>query len=118
MNSRALPQRCAATWSARRHIRNPSIANLDAQLTSTRKLIEDELTRITTAVRSDLERAQAHQESLERDLDRLRKTAGENDQASARLRALEREADASRAVYQAFLTRARETGEQQQIDKT
>ena len=35
-----------------------------------------------------------------------------------RLRELEREVEASRAVYQAFLTRARETGEQQSIDNT
>jgi len=98
--------------------KHPSIANLDAQLASTRKLIDDELRRIATAVHSDLERAQAHQESLELELDRLKKMAGENDQASVRLRELEREAAASRAVYQAFLTRARETGEQQSIDNT
>ena len=35
-----------------------------------------------------------------------------------RLRELEREVEASRAIYQAFLTRARETGEQQSIDNT
>jgi polysaccharide biosynthesis transport protein len=98
--------------------RHPSIANLDAQLASIRKLIDEELTRITTAARSDLERAQANQESLERDLERLKKTAGETDQASVRLRELEREAEARRAGYQAFLVRARETGEQQSIDNT
>jgi len=98
--------------------KHPSIATLDAQLSSTRKLIDDELTRITTAVRSDLERAQTHEESLERELDRLKRTATENDEASVRLRELQREAEASRAVYQAFLTRARETGEQQSIDNT
>jgi len=98
--------------------KHPSIANLDAQLASMRKLIDEELTRITTAARSDLERAQANQESLERELERLKKMAGETDQASVRLRELERESEASRAVYQAFLTRARETGEQQSIDNT
>lgn len=98
--------------------KHPSIATLDAQLSSTRKLIDDELTRITTAVRSDLERAQTHEEALERELDRLKRTAAENDEASVRLRELQREAEASRAVYQAFLTRARETGEQQSIDNT
>src|SRR5262249_45234955 len=66
--------------------KRPSIATLDAELASTRKLIDDDLTRITTAVRSDLERAQAHQESLERELDRLKRTAAENDEASVRLR--------------------------------
>jgi succinoglycan biosynthesis transport protein ExoP len=98
--------------------KHPSIANLDAQTASIRKLIEEELTRITTAARSDVERAHTHQQSLERELERLKTTAGETDQASVRLRELEREAETSRAVYQAFLTRARETGEQQSIDNT
>lgn len=98
--------------------RHPSITNLDAQIQGVQKLINEELARIATAARSDLERTQASEKALEANLDALKQKSVETSQASVRLRELEREADASRAVYQAFLTRARETGEQQSIDNT
>ena len=98
--------------------RHPSITNLDAQIRSLQKLIDEELGRITTAARSELERAQASERALEANLDSLKQSANSTNQASVRLRELEREVEASRAVYQAFLTRARETSEQQSIDNT
>lgn len=98
--------------------KHPSITNLDAQIAGVQKLINEELSRIATAARSDLERTQASEKALEADLEALKQKAVATSQASVRLRELEREAEASRAVYQAFLTRARETGEQQGIDNT
>jgi Mrp family chromosome partitioning ATPase len=82
------------------------------------KLINEELARIAAAAKSDLERTQASEQALEGDLEALKQKAVVTSQASVRLRELEREVDASRAIYQAFLTRARETGEQQTIDNT
>jgi uncharacterized protein involved in exopolysaccharide biosynthesis/Mrp family chromosome partitioning ATPase len=98
--------------------RHPSITNLDAQVVGVQKLINEELARIATAARSDLERTQASEKALEADLEGLKQRAIVASQASVRLRELEREAEASRALYQSFLTRARETGEQQSIDNT
>jgi polysaccharide biosynthesis transport protein len=98
--------------------RHPSIINLDAQIQGVQKLINEELARIAAAAKSDLERTQASEQALETDLEALKQKAVVNSQASVRLRELEREVDASRAIYQAFLTRARETGEQQTIDNT
>lgn len=98
--------------------RHPSIVNLDAQIQGVQKLINEELGRIATAARSELERAQASEQALEANLEALKQNAISTNQASVRLRELERELEASRAVYQAFLTRARETREQQSIDNT
>ena len=98
--------------------RHPSIVNLDAQIQGVQKLINEELGRIAAAARSELERAQASEQALEADLEKLKQTAVSTNQASVRLRELDREVEASRAVYQAFLTRARETGEQRSIDNT
>jgi uncharacterized protein involved in exopolysaccharide biosynthesis/Mrp family chromosome partitioning ATPase len=98
--------------------RHPSIINLDAQTQGVQKLINEELARIAVAARSDLERTQASEQALEVDLEALKQKAITTSQASVRLRELEREVDASRAIYQAYLTRARETGEQQTIDNT
>src|SRR5205085_3559530 len=98
--------------------RHPSIATLDAQIQGVQKLINEELSRIAEAARSALERAQANERALETNLETLKKSAISTNQASVQLRELEREVEASRAVYQAFLVRARETGEQQSIDTT
>ena len=98
--------------------RHPSIVNLDAQIQGVQKLINEELVRIAAAARSELERAEASEKALEANLEALKQNAVTTNQASVRLRELERELEASRAVYQAFLTRARETGEQQSIDNT
>jgi uncharacterized protein involved in exopolysaccharide biosynthesis len=98
--------------------RHPSITTLDAQILRLQKLIDEELSRIATAARGALERAQASERTLEADLEALKQNAVSTNQASVQLRELERELEASRAVYQAFLMRARETGEQQSIDNT
>ncbi len=98
--------------------RHPSITNLDAQIQGVQKLINEELVRIATAARSDLERSQASEKALEADLETLKQRSVTTSQASVRLRELERDGEASRAIYQTFLSRARETGEQQSIDNT
>ena len=98
--------------------KHPSITNLDAQIQSLQKLINEELARIAAATNSDFERTRASEQALEADLDALKQKAVATSQASVRLRELERELEANRAVYQAFLTRARETAEQQTIDNT
>lgn len=98
--------------------RHPSIIALESQVRDLRALIKDELTRIAQSARSDLERAQANEQSLEHSLDNLKRTAVSTNQAFVRLRELEREVEAGRAVYEAFLVRARETSEQQTIDTT
>lgn len=98
--------------------RHPSIATLDAQIQGVQKLINEELARIADAARGALERAQANEQTLEANLEALKQVAISTGQASVQLRELEREVEANRAVYQAFLVRARETGEQQSIDST
>lgn len=98
--------------------RHPSIATLDAQIQGVQKLINEELARIADAARGALERAEANERTLEANLEALKRDAIATSQASVQLRELEREAEASRAVYQAFLVRARETGEQQSIDSS
>lgn len=107
-----------ADLSARVGPRHPSLATSQAQVRDLRRLIDDEVTRIAAAARSDLERARAGEQSLERSLDGLKNETLSTRQAFVRLRELEREVEAGRAVYEAFLVRARETGEQQAVDTT
>lgn len=98
--------------------RHPDVMTQDAQVKAVQSLIADELKRIAAAARSDLERAQANEHALEQRLDELKRKSVGTSQAMVRLRELNREVEASRAVYEAFLVRSRETGEQQSIDTT
>jgi Mrp family chromosome partitioning ATPase len=78
--------------------------------------INDELERIARAARSDYERARANEESLAAKLAGLKQQALTVSQSLVRLRELEREAQASRSIYEAFLGRTREVSEQQRLD--
>jgi polysaccharide biosynthesis transport protein len=96
--------------------RHPSIAVVEAQARDLRRLIDEELARIAAAARSDAERAAASERALEQALDKLKRQAITTNEALVRLRELEREVEANRGVYQAFLLRTRETGAQQALD--
>src|SRR5205085_10482483 len=73
---------------------------------------------LAQAARGDYERAQATRQALFARLNGLKQDAVATNQALVRLRELEREVEASRAVYQAFLTRSRETSEQERVNTT
>jgi polysaccharide biosynthesis transport protein len=98
--------------------RHPDVATLNSQIRSYQGLINNELGRIATAAKNDLQRAEASERAIAQNLENLKKTAVSTSQASVRLRELEREVEVSRNIYQSFLARARETSEQQSIDST
>ena len=92
--------------------RHPAIVSIDAQVADVRRLIAGEIDRIARAARSDVEQAEVGERSLRRAVEDLSRTAQTTGLDYVRLRELERQAEASRAVYEAYLVRARETGEQ------
>jgi len=107
-----------AELTARLGERHPSIADINAQAHDLQQLIDREVTRLAQAARGDYERAQATRQALLTRLNGLKQEAVTTNQALVRLRELEREVEASRAVYQAFLTRSRETSEQERVNTT
>ena len=98
--------------------RHPAVAEIRAQARDLRRLINEEIARIGQAAYNDLVRARSAEAALSRSLEETKREATATNEALVRLRELQREADSSRAVYEAFLMRARETGEQQRIDTT
>ncbi|MBN9583720.1 MAG: hypothetical protein J0G37_19765 [Afipia sp.] len=66
----------------------------------------------------ELERARAVVAGLKSRLEASKKDLGGSNEAAIRLRELEREVEASRSIYQAFLVRSRELGEQQRFDNS
>ena len=105
-----------AELTARLGARHPSIADINAQASDLQQLIDREVGRLSMSARGDYDRAVATRDALLRRLDTLKQDAVTTSQALVRLRELEREVEASRAVYQAYLTRSRETSEQERFN--
>lgn len=96
--------------------RHPLLRSIEVQARDIRRLIDEEIARFGQSAKNELERAKANEAALSRNLEVLKRRAVETSNASVQLRELEREAEASRAVYQSFLTRSRETGEQEGLN--
>jgi succinoglycan biosynthesis transport protein ExoP len=96
--------------------RHPAVIEIHAQVERLRRMIEDEVHRIALSARSEYQSARANEETLAGNLEKLKSNAITTNEAMVTLRELERDVSASRAVYEAFLVRARETGEQERVD--
>ena len=96
--------------------RHPRVIEARAQLREAQQQIGGEIARIAEASRIDYERALANETTLANNLATLKQRAVDTGLASVKLRELEREAEASRAVYESFLMRTREIREQEHLD--
>ncbi|WAJ28828.1 GumC family protein [Antarcticirhabdus aurantiaca] len=106
----------SAVLRARLGPRHPQRIASDEALSSARSAIEAELRRIVSAAQTELARAELTEQQLSSQTDELKAKQVTTSGSFVRLRELEREVDASRAVYEAYLLRARETGEQESIN--
>lgn len=98
--------------------RHPALAAAQAQTRDARRQISDELSRIARSAKVELDRAVEAERQIARRVDQLTASQYAASRASVELRELEREVESSRVVYDAFLRRARETGELAGIDTT
>src|SRR5262249_61887989 len=96
--------------------RHPRVIEARAQLAKAQQQIGNEIARIAEASRIDYERALANETTLATNLATLKQRAMDTGLAFVKLRELEREAEASRAVYESFLVRTREIREQERLD--
>jgi uncharacterized protein involved in exopolysaccharide biosynthesis len=96
--------------------RHPERQAAEAQLAGAREQIANELRRIGSSVQIELKRAVELEQQLASRLAQLKVRQGDLSGGLVQLRELEREATTARAVYEAYLLRARETGEQRDIN--
>jgi polysaccharide biosynthesis transport protein len=96
--------------------RHPAVIEIRAEADRLRHMIDDEVRRIALSARSEYESARGNEETLTANLEKLKGSAVTTNAAMVTLRELERDVLANRAVYEAFLVRARETGEQERLD--
>jgi polysaccharide biosynthesis transport protein len=92
------------------------VIQVQAEAERLRRMIEDEVRRLALSARTEYESARANEEALAANLEKLKSSAVTTNEAMVTLRELERDVQASRAVYESFLVRARETGEQERLD--
>jgi capsular exopolysaccharide synthesis family protein len=95
--------------------RHPSIVAIRAQATDLKRQIDREIARVVDGIKNDYQVAKSREAALEAELAALRSRADAQQQTDVRLNELEREAQSDRALYEAFLNRAKETGEQQSL---
>lgn len=96
--------------------RHPALRQVEQQVADLKRNIAEEIDRFALSAKNDLARAREYEASLNKALEAQKRQSVQMSQAAVRLRELEREVEASRDVYQAFLKRARETEEQESIN--
>jgi len=96
--------------------KHPQRQAIDAQLQVLRGAIATEINRIISSSQTELKRAVQLEQELSSRLAQLKVRQGSLSSELVTLRELERDATAKRAVYESFLLRARQTGEQSGIN--
>lgn len=106
----------AAVLATKLGARHPQRIASEGALRSSRQAIAAELARIVAAAQTELARAETTERDLTAQIADLKEKQVTTSGSFVKLRELEREVEASRAVYEAFLLRARETGEQESLN--
>lgn len=97
--------------------RHPQLINIRAEAEDLRQKITEEVDRIVQGLRNEVSVARVREDTLVAALGRLREEVGQANTDEVTLRALEREAEASRALLETFLARSKETGSQEDLQQ-
>lgn len=100
-----------AELNAKYGARHPAIIKVEREHQDLSVEIRNEVNRIVASLRNDMDIAGERARSLDRSLTGLKVENSEDNQVMVELRQLEREAEASRTLYEAFLERFKETSE-------
>lgn len=95
---------------------HPDLQQANNELASLAGAINAEISRIRSSIQTDLKRAVETEQQLAARLAQVKARQGGSGEAQVQLRELEREAASARTVYEQYLLRARETGEQGNIN--
>ena len=104
-----------AELSSRYGPRHPDVLEVDRESADIDAQIRLEIDRIVANLQSEVGIAQQKVRTIEQGLARLRSTLSSNNRSLVRLRELEREAAASRTLYENFLEQFKQTNNQEEI---
>lgn len=93
---------------------NPKMLDIKAAIEDIQNKIRAEAERITEGVRNDVAVARAREKAISLRLDEGKRELAQLDQSEVKLRPLQREADATRNLFEAFLMRSKQIVDQAQ----
>jgi uncharacterized protein involved in exopolysaccharide biosynthesis len=97
---------------------HPAVVAAHAQVNQVRELINAELARIGRSLKTEFERAKAAEAELARQITMARQVSATGRPPLLKLRELENEVNARRAVYETVQRRAKEIREEGSLDRT
>lgn len=98
-----------ADLSGRYGPRHPQMINVQREMADINQQIEDEIQRIVASLQNEVNVSTQGVRSIESSLASARRDLADSNSSVVRLRELEREAEASRALFESFLARSRQT---------
>lgn len=98
--------------------RHPTIAKLNAELGVAQAELGAEINRVVTAAKVTLDEATSGLQALTAKADALKTNVFSDNEALVALRELERDAVSKTTIYEAFLSRAKQVAQREQIDTT
>lgn len=110
-------RRQVAELSERYGPRHPDVINIRSQLRDIQSKIEEETTKITQSVETEVSVARARVNALSENLELLKSEQTELEQSRIQLRELEREAQSSQILLETFMSRFQETSSQEDIQQ-
>ncbi len=96
---------------------HPKMIAIEQEVIDLRNQIELEVQKILQGMRNEAEIANQRYATLSAELDTMKRSMGRLNSAEVKLRALEREAAASRNLFETFLQRSRETNTQASLQE-
>lgn len=97
--------------------KHPRMIDARAELAEVRSKIAAEINAIISGLESEVRVARAREDSLRKSLAELESRDAHEETAAVTLRELEREAEASRLMYETFLARFKETSAQESLQE-
>ena len=89
--------------------KHPKLIQVKSEITDIRSRIQREIEKIVEGLKNEVDLARIRERSLEGSLNEFKQASGEQNRETVQLRALEREANANRVLFETFLSRFKET---------
>jgi uncharacterized protein involved in exopolysaccharide biosynthesis len=105
-----------ADLSERPGSRRPDLKLAEQQTAEAIRMLDQAISDMVRSTTAELGRARSAVTLLKAQLEASKRDLARSNETSSRLKELERDVEASRAAYQAFLSKPRDLGEQQQLD--
>lgn len=113
----SIVERRVADLSAHYGAKYPDMVRAKAELKDIKRKIHTEIVKIIAGLRNAAETANARYEALRKNLDSMKNVAGRDNESTIKLRALQRESEASRALFEEFLQSSKETAVQRDFQQ-